>query len=309
MKIHLRVWIICVCFAALISARFRPTTANDGVSNGRIAFASVRDGDSEIYTIKPDGSDLQQLTFNDSYDSFPAWSPDGTRIAYYCDGNLCIMSASGADRIRIENTLGAREPAWSPDGSKLAFEKDDIFVLNLEDLTLFNVTNTPEEIDMNPVWSPNGNRIAYTSSGDNFVPMTVEGNPVMDLYAIDADGTNRSKVSNGGLGFGSLNWMTNDQFIYVKVAFPHAGIYSYSLSNDHELLLTDTSIFSGAPDVSPDEHQIVFVQGSQLAIMDIDGTNLTVITNTDENKFDPHWQPVMATVSDATSDGETSVDG
>src|SRR3972149_244325 len=56
------------------------------VSNGKIAFVSQRDGNEEIYTMNADGSNVQRLTFDvvgsPKSDLSPAWSPDGTRIAF-----------------------------------------------------------------------------------------------------------------------------------------------------------------------------------------------------------------------------------
>src|SRR5579859_3882472 len=50
--------------------------------NGKIAFASDRDGNNEIYVMNPDGSNPVRLTNNPANDTDPAWSPDGTRLAF-----------------------------------------------------------------------------------------------------------------------------------------------------------------------------------------------------------------------------------
>ncbi len=68
----------------------------------RIAFSSLRDGNTEIYLMNADGSGVTRLTYKDDFDSFPAWSPDGRRIAFhsYRDGNwdIYVMNADGLRR-------------------------------------------------------------------------------------------------------------------------------------------------------------------------------------------------------------------
>ena len=54
------------------------------VTNGKIAFVSTRDGNAQIYSINPDGSGLARLTHTMAADLAPAWSPDGTKIAFGC---------------------------------------------------------------------------------------------------------------------------------------------------------------------------------------------------------------------------------
>jgi Tol biopolymer transport system component len=66
-----------------------------------------------------DGSNLVQLTDNDAEDFFPAWSPDGTQIAFTSsrDGNLeiYVMGTDGSDPVNITNHPAADErPTWSP---------------------------------------------------------------------------------------------------------------------------------------------------------------------------------------------------
>ena len=109
---------------------------------GLIAFYSNRDGNYEIYSIRPDGSDLKRLTFDPASDQTPAWSPDGRRLAFRSErsggGNLYVMDADGGSLRRL--TMGPgddSQSAWSPDGTRIAFSSlrdgnRDIYVVNDE---------------------------------------------------------------------------------------------------------------------------------------------------------------------------------
>ena len=89
--------------------------------NGKIAFASTRDGNSEIYTMNPDGSAQTDISNNAANDLAPAWSADGTQIAFVSnrDGNQEIykMNADGSAQTRLTNNAASdRVPAWTSDG-------------------------------------------------------------------------------------------------------------------------------------------------------------------------------------------------
>lgn len=101
-----------------------------------IAFVRVPagGGDRDIYSIRPDGSGLTNLTRDPTnYDVEPAWSPDGTRIAYSgpfhakgsVGGDLWIMDSGGAHRHELDHENNGYSdgafPAWSPDGTTIAF--------------------------------------------------------------------------------------------------------------------------------------------------------------------------------------------
>ena len=81
-------------------------------SNGLIAFVSSQDGNAEIYTMDPDGSQMTNLTQNPATDTNPIWSPDGKRIAFISDrrggtGDIYVMNADGSGVKRIfPNTYG-----------------------------------------------------------------------------------------------------------------------------------------------------------------------------------------------------------
>jgi Tol biopolymer transport system component len=101
----------------------QPAWSPDGE---RIGFASDRDGNCEIYTIRPDGTELTRLTNHPSIDCHPKWSPDGQWIAFTSnrDGNNEIYvvrpDGSGLDNL-TRHAAFDDHPAWSPDGRTLAF--------------------------------------------------------------------------------------------------------------------------------------------------------------------------------------------
>jgi Tol biopolymer transport system component len=95
--------------------------------------------DTEIYTANPDGTGLTQLTHNNYEERAPAWSPDGSHIAYMCrigppntttglaTFEICIMDANGdgegIKRLTSNGVLDAT-PSWSPDGTQIVFHRN-----------------------------------------------------------------------------------------------------------------------------------------------------------------------------------------
>ena len=75
--------------------------------DGLIAFASGRDGNSEIYLMNPDGTEQARVTNNAAEDTFPALSPDATKIVFQSnrDGNgeLYVVNTDGSGTMRVTN--------------------------------------------------------------------------------------------------------------------------------------------------------------------------------------------------------------
>lgn len=93
----------------------------------QLVFRRILDGtNSEIFIANADGSNPRNLTNDPAFDGWPAWSPDGQRIAFASNRNaryqIFVMKSDGTDVRLVANTEGrATAPRWSPDGRTIYF--------------------------------------------------------------------------------------------------------------------------------------------------------------------------------------------
>ena len=135
-------------------------------SNGAIAF--TRNG--HVWKIEPDGTQVKLAKGEQ-----PAWSPDGSRIAYVRPSRrgyqLWTMAADGSDRTPILTDTFSAAPSWSPDGLRLVFSgfsasgpaNHDLYTIQANPPfgLPVQITQTPYSDEEHPTWSPNGTRIAF----------------------------------------------------------------------------------------------------------------------------------------------------
>jgi TolB protein len=153
---------------------FLPSWSPDGT---RIAFSSTRDGsgNSEIYVVNRDGTNVRRITNHPMADGSPTWSPSGTQIAFMSDRSgspqIYVISADGVGQPRRITTAEAYadRPTWSPAPyNEIAYAArtgpgNDIKILDLATGQVMQLT-FGEGTNESPSFSPNGRHIAFMST-------------------------------------------------------------------------------------------------------------------------------------------------
>jgi TolB protein len=287
--------VLCSLLVGLVWAS--PAHATFPGANGKIAFFSNPGGNFDVYAIEPDGSGISRLTNDPAEDFDPAWSADGTKIAFASrrDGSseIYTMNADGSGVERVtHHESDARGPAWSPDGTKIAFASGpDIYTINADGTGEARLTDSPEYFLVQAdEWSPDGSRIVYTVG----LPFRYS-RPF--LNTVKPDGTENYPLVDFG---SSGTWSPDGTAIAYARPIVAGDIFSYEYDiyrkstvgpDDTPLTSTDTSSES-SPSWSPDGRSIAFFGGTDIYVMNADGSGARNLTNSAGFKFAPAWQPL-----------------
>jgi TolB protein len=183
----------------------------------------------QICVVSIDGSGLRKLTdagTTAASSESPDWLPDGRRIAFHSNrdaapsgtppfrgSDIYVMDTDGSNVRRLTVTpLGrtTQNPAWSRDGQRLAFGSTrdgeslltdwEIYVMDA-DGTIRRLTNDKKP-DGHPRWSPDGRHLVFHSSQEGTSPAVT----AVELYMIDADGSDLRRLTNNRLYDGQADW-------------------------------------------------------------------------------------------------------
>jgi hypothetical protein len=169
-------------------------------TSDRLAFASGHPGASGIWVATLDGAAPRRIVADDLVASAPAWSPDGTMIAFQGGklGYIWLVNPDGSGLRRLTPTehqfAGYSGPAWSPDGTRLLFfagppGMHDIWVVNRDGSGERALAAEPSLIDERlPAWSPDGTKVSYT-----LIDRVTDGTSYVGV--VNADGTNSRRLS------------------------------------------------------------------------------------------------------------------
>jgi TolB protein len=264
--------------------------------DGEVVFQRVRDQDPAEWT---------QITPPGGADIFPAWSPDGGRIAFRSQrsdgtGGIYMIEAGGhLPRKLTDAPFVYDQLAWSPDGGRIAFASDDagrmrLYTVDTETGRVHALTSGVDS-DASPSWSPSGDEIVFAGTRGGGTDIWSLGLRSGAIRRLTEDGGNsRPAVSPDG---NRVAWIKEDLGVWIldrssgttlQLLAPRSVRYTPAWSGDGRYLAV-TARDWGSWDIY---------------IMKADGTNALLFTKNHKEDSMPAWSPDGARIALVSNTGQ-----
>jgi len=266
-----------------------------------VTFVTARDGETDLYAIRSDGTGLRRITESSRTERWYAWSPDGSKLAVEWSSpsegwDLWVMNADGSAPLRLTQTPEVLEGwmKWSPDGTSLAFSAanesggSDIYVVSVDGGPVQTLTDQGPHQNGTATWSPDGSRIAFVSLRD--------GNA--EIYLMNPDGSDQTNITQTpDMDEGHLDWSpdgTRLAFVNSPKSGGNRDIYIMNLDGTGRLNLSQSPETEDLhPAWSPDGSKIAWGKHTDqptgsLYVVNSDGSNLLELASVGTG---PAWSP------------------
>jgi TolB protein len=282
-----------------------PAAAESGAQE-MISFHSNRDGNWEVYVMRPDGLDVRRLSDDPAMDAALNWTADGRLGTFTSDrdesGNVdvFVMRADGSAAVNVAGGPDRENDSdLSSDGSRIVFESNrfgdyEIWAMDADGANPVNLTNTTGG-DGKPFWSPDGTKVAFESSRDGNV----------EVYVMNADGSGQTNLTNDPAHDGRPRWSPDgSQIAFDSDRDGNWEIYVMNADGSGPVNVTDDPAADKQPVWSPDGQRIAFNSDrggtANIHVMQRDGSDVQEIGGAGNNWATDWSLVVLPAAAEAT---------
>lgn len=279
-------------------------------SDGWIAFNVSGSDQGGIYAFDAQGVDLHTIITGNEIYANPVWSPDGKTIYFLSD----LRSVSGILEIYSIGVDGSEMKrltfdkyydfnlALSPDGRKLAYisghPKGDIIQRDIYAIMTQNGAELPQ-LTNDPLyetalsWSPDGKMIAFIVQREGTLKFG-------DLYVMEADGSNRLRLTKGLVMLDTPSWSPDgSQLVVAMERNGNQDLYLINVDGSGITRLTETDIRESRPVWSPNSQEILYEATDENGVRNIfriysTGGGVIQLTDEQQHPADVSYQPIWS---------------